>query len=200
MAGLAPHLPTAVEQAGIEFGEAAETHVPRFLPDAPPAVLDVLLHDALLQTAGHVAEVGVEQVVGGHGGEAGVDLAGLAGPDLVHGGLHVVVDAPLRDAAQGGEAPGMGVEQHLVALARVGRQHERAAGAELHVGHQDAAPDATDDQPFLAPVKLEGFAQLELQWHVGARERFAALGAPLPDEVTDQGMAAGIALGLDLGK
>jgi hypothetical protein len=40
-----------------------------------------------------VAEVGIEQVVAAHGGEAGVDDALLAALHLVHGGAHVVVDA-----------------------------------------------------------------------------------------------------------
>ena len=37
----------------------------------------------------------------------------------IDSGLHVVVDPSPRNAAQGHETPGMGVEQHLMALARV---------------------------------------------------------------------------------
>ena len=64
--------------------------------------------------------VGVEQVVRAHHGEARVDDATLALLDLVHGGLHVVVDAAARNATECGEAARVRVEQHLVALARVG--------------------------------------------------------------------------------
>ena len=56
----------------------------------------------------------------------------------------------------------MGIEQHLVALRRVGLNDEGPAGTQLQVGHQHLAPDAADHQAFFAPVELEGFAQLEL--------------------------------------
>jgi len=57
----------------------------------------------------------------------------------------------------------VGVEQHLMALARVGDQPERAARAQLQVRNLYPVVDAADDQAFLAPIELEGFAELEVQ-------------------------------------
>ncbi len=62
-------------------------------PDAPPAVLHVLLNDALFPARGDVAEVRVEQVVGAHHRKAGIHRAAFALVGLVDGRLHVVVDA-----------------------------------------------------------------------------------------------------------
>jgi hypothetical protein len=156
MARLRPHRAAALEQPAIELGEAAKAPLAGLLPDAPATVLDVLLHDALLPARGDVAEVGVEQVVRGHGGKARVDHPRLARLDLVNGGLHVVVDAAPRDPAERREAAGVGIEQHLMALAGIGDQHEGTAGTQLHVRHQQPPPHPGDDQPFLAPVELEG--------------------------------------------
>src|SRR5450759_2953675 len=106
----------------------AETLLAGFLPDAPPAVLHVLLDNTFLPAAGDIAEVGIKQVVRGHGGKARVDDACLALLDLVHRSLHVVVDAAPRYAAQRGKGPRMGIEQHLMALRRVRLQDEGTAG------------------------------------------------------------------------
>ncbi|MOA56890.1 hypothetical protein D3C78_1809670 [compost metagenome] len=59
----------------------------------------------------------------------------------------------------------MGIEQHLVALAGIRNQPERATGAQLHVGDLDASKQATDQQTFLAPVKLKGLTE-------GKRQRY----------------------------
>ena len=124
----------------------------------------------------------------------------LALLDLVHRSLHVVVDAASGHAAQGGEAAGVGIEQHLVALARVGHKPERPAGAQLHVRDLRAVVDAADHQTFLAPVELERLAQLEAQRHEGiGRCSLPFALAPRPDEVGHARVAAVVATGLDLG-
>jgi hypothetical protein len=64
-------------EPGVELGEAADALAARVDSDAPPAVLHVLLDDTLLPAVGHVAEVGVVQVVRAHGREALVDDAGI---------------------------------------------------------------------------------------------------------------------------
>ena len=96
--------------------------------------------------------VGVEQVVRAHHGEARVDGAALALQDLVDGRAHVVVDTAPCHAAKGGEAARVRIEQHLVALARVGHEPEGTAGAQLHVGHLDTPVNATDHQAFCKRV------------------------------------------------
>jgi hypothetical protein len=93
MRGVAPHRTASLAQPGIEFDERAEATGRGFDPDAPAAVLHVLLDHTLLPARGDVAEVGVEQVVAAYSRESRVDGALLAALHLVHGGAHVVVDA-----------------------------------------------------------------------------------------------------------
>ena len=93
----------------------------------------------------------------------------------------------------------MGIKQHLMALAGVGRQPEGATGAQLHVGYLHAVIDAAHHHAFLAPVKLEGFAQVELQWHEGF-DVFAGVSAPGTDKVRHSAIAANVAAGPDLQK
>ena len=96
-------------------------------------VLDVLLDLPLLPAGGRVAELGVEQIVARHGGKACIDLPRLAGADTVHSGLHVVVDAALRHAAQHPKRVLMGIEQHFVGLQRIGAQDKGTAVRQLEV-------------------------------------------------------------------
>jgi hypothetical protein len=77
----------------------------------------------------------------------------------------------------GWQRAGVRIEQHLVALRGIGRQQECATGTELGVGGQNLAVNATHHQPFLAPVKLEGFTQFKLKRDVG---RFAGRGGVSP--------------------
>ena len=154
---LLPQRPTAGQQPQIEFGEGTEALIGGVLPEAAPTVLNVLLDDAFLPAGGDVAEVRIEQVVRGHRRKALIDDPRLALLDLVHRGLHVVVDATTRNAAQGGEGSRVGVEQHFVALHRVRLDDKRLAEAQLEVRGHDLAPDATDHQVFFAPVELVRF-------------------------------------------
>ena len=41
-----------------------------------------------------------------------------------------------------------------------------STGAEFEVGRQYLAPDAANQEVFLAPVELEGFSQLEFERYV----------------------------------
>ena len=141
--------------------------------------------------------VGVEQVVRTHHGEARVDDATLALLDLVHGGLHVVVDATPGDTAQGCKGARVGVEQHFVALAGVGHDPERTTGAELQMRYLHAPVDTADDQAFFAPVELKCFAQFKLQGYESVR-RLAFASAPVADEVGDTAIATRVTIGLDL--
>ena len=198
--GVAPHRTTPLAQPGIEFDERAEATGRGFDPDAPAAVLHVLLHHPLLPARGDVAEVGIEQVVTAHGCEARVDRALLAALHLVHGGAHVVVDAAPGDTAKRLERAGVRVEQHLMALAGVGRQPEGPAGAQLQVRHLHVVEHAADEHGFDAPVELKGLAQLEAHRNERLGWTGCGLHPPAPDVVGDGAVAAAIALGLYLSK
>src|SRR3546814_15533537 len=66
-------------------------------------ILDVLLDLTLFPACCRVTELGLEQIMTDHGEEAGVDGSGLAAPDLVHGGAHIVVNPPARPPPQHAE-------------------------------------------------------------------------------------------------
>lgn len=61
----------------------------------------------------------------------------------------------------------MGIEQHLVALAGICNQPERATGAQLHVGNLDASEKAADQQTFFTPVKLKSLTECKRQRYKG---------------------------------
>gem|GEM_PF-1674071 len=145
---------------GVQRGEGRHG-----LPQSVASVAHVLLDLTLLPAGGRVAELDLEEVVADHRGEARVDVARLAGQDLVHGGLHVVVDAALGHAAEHAEGVVVGVEQHLMGLQQVGPDVEGPAVAELEVRHLQLGALATQHGPVLAPVELEGLAGLEDQGH-----------------------------------
>ena len=198
MRRVSPECSAALSQPGVELGKAGKLPLARFEPDASTAVLHVLLHHALLPARGHVAEVRLEQIVTAHCGKAGVDHPPFALGDLVHGGLHVVVDPPAGHAAQGSKGTGVGIEQHFMALAGVGHQPEGPAGTQLQVRHLGPVVHPADHDAFFAPVELERLAVLEAQRHERARSRLARVGSPEPDEVGQRGVAAPIALRLQL--
>ena len=137
-----PALAAALAQPGVERLQIRPAPLGGLPPDLAAPVLHVLLHHPLLPTRGRVAELGIEQVVRAHGGKAHVHAAGLARAHLVHSGLHVVVDAAPRHPAEGGKRPGVGIEQHLVALRRVGREPERTRGRQLGVRNLQAPAQA----------------------------------------------------------
>jgi hypothetical protein len=166
MLDLVPQGLAAQLQPAFEFVQRGE--VGGLLPQPVPRITHVLLHLPLLPTRGRVAELGLEQLVAGHGSEALVDVARLARAHAVDGRAHVVVDAPAWQAAQNSQGMVVGVEEHLVGLQRVGTQVEGPAVTELGVGHLQLDALAADDGPVLAPVELEGLAKGKHQRHEGA--------------------------------
>src|SRR3546814_18524091 len=81
-------------------------------------ILVVLLDLTLFPACCRVTELGLEQIMTDRGEEAGVDGSGLAAPDLVHGGAHIVVNPPARPAAQPPDRMILSVEHHLLGLDR----------------------------------------------------------------------------------
>jgi len=178
---LAPQRLAALLQPAVEQRQRGKRR--HGLPQSVPRITHVLLDLALLPAGGRVAELGLEQVVTDHGAEARVDVSLLAAAYLVHGRLHVVVDAPSRYAAEHLEGSVVRVEQHLVGLQQIGAHDERAAVAELEVRHLQLGALAGDDSPVLAPVELECLARAEGQRHEGAASggllHFVAVCIPL---------------------
>jgi hypothetical protein len=79
----------------------------------------------------------------------------------------------------------MGVEDHLLALARIGPHARHPAVAEPHVRHLGDGRHAVDDHDLVAPVELIGLARREAQRHERHRRR-CALPAPPPGRVAAQ--------------
>jgi hypothetical protein len=121
-----------------------------------------------------------------HGIEAGVDVPVLAAANLVHGRLHVVVDAALWNAAQYAKGVVVGVEEHLVRLQQIGPDAERPAMAELEMRHLQLGALAGNHRPILAPVELERLPwpkyQRDERAAAGSFKRLLAFGAPFPVE------------------
>jgi hypothetical protein len=84
----------------------------------------------------------------------------------------------------------VGIEQHFVALRRVGLNHKGSTGAELQMRGENLAPDTTYHQVLFAPVELEGFAQLEVERNEGFVDRCATIGTPTPDELGNAAVGA----------
>ena len=145
---------------GINVGEAWHR-----LPQPPPRILNVLLDLSFLPTRCRITELGLKQVMAGHGREPGVDLPGFASADPVDCRLHVIEDPTLGDATQHAERVVQGVEQHLVGLQQIGPHDEGFAVRQLGVRHLQLGPFAAEHGPVLAPVKLESLARGKNQRH-----------------------------------
>ena len=123
------------------------------LADQPDLVLDL----SLLPTRCRRAGDRLDEVVAAHLQEAAIVEAFLADEDRLHRRLHVVVDAAPAGALEEGEGPVVGVEHHLLRLARIGPHEQHAAVAEPDVRnlHDHRHPAQQDD--LVAPVELVGF-------------------------------------------
>jgi hypothetical protein len=90
------------------------------------------------------------------------------------------------------ECPVVGVEHHLLRLARISSHEQHAAMAEPDVRHLHGHRRAAQQNDLVAPVELVGFTWREAQRHIGRGRRGAPLLAP-PSGVAPHGVvAAGI--------
>jgi transposase-like protein len=103
--------------------------------------------------------------VAAHLQKAAVERALLADEHRVHRGLHVVVDPARARPPPEDERPVMGVEHHLLRLARIGPDERHAAVAEPQVRHLHRGGDAGDQHHLVAPVELIRLARIEDQRH-----------------------------------
>ena len=83
-------------------------------------------------------------------------------------------------ALEEGERPVVGVEHHLLRLARIGPHEQHAAVAEPDVGDLHGHRHAAQQDDFVAPVELVGFAWRKAQRNVGRGRGGAALLGPSP--------------------
>jgi hypothetical protein len=120
----------------------------------------------------------VDQVVAAHLHEAAIVETTLADEDRLHGGLHVVVDAAHAGAFEQGERPVVGVEHHLLCLARVAPHEQHPAVTEPDMRGLHDHRNAIEQNDLMAPVELISFSRRKAQRDVGRSRGFPALLAP----------------------
>jgi hypothetical protein len=103
--------------------------------------------------------------VAAHLQEAPIVGALAADEDRLHRGLHVVVDPARAGPLEEGERPVVGVEHHLLALARIGPHEQHPRVTEPNVRDLHGRGDAVDQDDLVAPVELVGLARIEAQRH-----------------------------------
>jgi hypothetical protein len=160
----------------------------------PHLVLDLTLLPAGRRRAGHR----LEQVMGAQLPEAVVEAACLAGEDLVHRRLEVVVDPPTAHAPEELEGPPVGIEDHLLRLSRVGHHQKMPAVAQPQLRRLHRDRHARHLHQLVAPVELEGLPGLEHQRNVYRRRQLALTPPPIANMAPDAVIAAPIAFCLQL--
>lgn len=121
--------------------------------------------------------------------KAAIVETAFADEDRLDCGLHVVVDAATAGALEQRERPVVGVEHHLLRLARVAPHKQHAAVAKPDVGRLDHHRHAIEQNHFVAPVELVGFAGRKAQRDVGRSRRLSTVRTP-SSGVTPHGIVA----------
>ena len=162
-----------LEQPGIQLLIALELEPRReeALADIANLVLDLAFLPARCRRAGRR----LDEMVAHQLQEAAVEGPFLADEHGVDRRLHIVVDAALAGALEEGERLLVGVEYHLLGLARISAQERHPAVTEPHVGDLGHRRHAVDDDAFVAPVELVSLARRKHERHEGLR---LTLGVP----------------------
>ena len=165
-----------VQQPGVHLRVALEpqSRGEEALADHPDLVLDLTLLPPRRRRAGGR----IDQIVAAHLQEAAVIAALLADEDRLHRRLHVVVNAAPARAPEERERALVGVEYHLLGLARVGVHEHHAAIAKPHMRDLHLHGHAVEQDDLVAPVELVGFPGGKTQRHECRGHRLAALLAP----------------------
>jgi len=90
-----------------------------------------------------------------------------------------------------GECPIVGVEHHLLCLARIAPHKQHPAVTEPDMGGLHDHRYAIEQDDFMAPVELIGFSRRKAQRDVGRSRGFPALLAPSPG-VTAHGVVTAV--------
>src|SRR5215217_6488397 len=150
------------------------------LADKPDLVLDLTLLPARCRRAGYR----LDDVMAAHLQEAAIVEAIFANEDRLHRRLHIVVDAAPAGALEQGKGPVVGIEHHLLRLARIGPHEQHAAVTEPDMGDLHDHRHAAQQDDLVAPVKLEGFSRSKTQRDIGRSRRLPALLGPSPGVAT----------------
>ena len=171
-----------IEQPGVQLVIVFEPQPRReeAFTDQPDLVLDL----PLLPTGRRRAGDRIDQVMAAHLLESAIVETILTDEDRLHRGLHVVIDAASAGALEQSERPVVGVEHHLLRLARIGSDEQHAAVAEPDMGGLHNHRHAIQQDDFVAPVELVGFTGCKAQWDVGRGRRLSALLGPTPGVAT----------------
>jgi hypothetical protein len=167
-----------VHQPGVQLVIALDPQARR--EEALAHEADLVLDLALLPARGRRARDRLDKMVRAHLAEAAIVLPILADEDRLHRSFHVVVDAAPAGAPEEGKRPLMGVENHLLGLARIGAHQHHAAMAEANVRDLHGRRHPVHHDDLVAPIELVGLARRKRQRHISARRRARALLAPCP--------------------
>nr|WP_043634840.1 hypothetical protein [Desulfovibrio sp. TomC] len=163
-----------------------------------PDQADLPFHLAFLPAGGWRAGHRLEQVVGTELFKALVEVPILADEDLLHGSLHVVVDAAPRDAAEELESPHVGVENHLLGFSRVGDDKTQPAVAEPDMRHLHPRRQSAEQDVLMAPIELKRFSRRENQGNESLVRQKLLFTSPCPDVALHIVIGTSVAFLLDL--
>src|SRR5690554_2934816 len=117
----------------------------------------------------------------------------LRAGDIGHHRLGVIDDHPSRNPTKEGQRPHKSIQHHLLALTGVGNDKWFAAVAQTKVGNLHLLFDATQNNPFFAPIKLEGITGSEVQRN--ERISRSGIGAlEIPDKTLNRRIGSSISL------
>jgi hypothetical protein len=177
-----------VHEPGVQLVVALEPQPRReeALTHEPDLVLDL----ALLPARRWRASDRLDEMMRAHLQEAAIVLAILADEDRLHRRFHVVIDSARTGPLEEPERPLVGVEHHLLRLARISahEHHPAVAEAQMRDLHDRRHPVHHND--LVAPVELIGLARRERQRHKGICRRAHALLAPGDRIAADSSVAA----------